>query len=82
MQRRLHSLCLPTNEGFAGIYDFEDVDGFARYLPGFIASLENPNGILVVHPGRKEEWRRCEFETLQSTELKLTSNRFRPVQNR
>jgi hypothetical protein len=76
MRQRLRSAGIRTNDGFAGIYDFRRARAFAQYFPGFIKCLENPTGILVVHPGRKESWRRQEFETLRSTKLTVTLNRF------
>jgi hypothetical protein len=53
-----------TNDGFAGIYDFGNWRKYGGYLPGFVASLPQPNGILVVHPGKAEAWRQQEFKAL------------------
>jgi predicted glycoside hydrolase/deacetylase ChbG (UPF0249 family) len=57
---------LTTNEGFAGIYDFARGERYAEYLPRFADALGDRNGILVVHPGKLEQWRRREFETLRA----------------
>ncbi len=68
---------MPTNEGFAGIYDFRNWRKYPDYFPGFTACLQQPNGILVLHPGTNENWRRQEFATLRQTALGPGSlNRF------
>jgi len=56
---------LPTNEGFAGIYDFKNWRQYERYFPRFVECLTHPNSILVVHPGQGEEWRAQEFKVLR-----------------
>lgn len=61
----LRAAGLPTNDGFAGIYDFRQWKRYAEYFPRFAACLGGRNGILVVHPGGQEDWRRQEFETLR-----------------
>jgi len=61
---QLHSRGLPTNEGFAGIYDFKRGSKYHEYLPRFIDCLPQLNSILVVHPGHQEEWRQREFIAL------------------
>ena len=65
MLTQLHAAGLPTNDGFAGIYDFRDWAKYPDYFPRFVRCLGERNGILVVHPGGKEDWRRQEFETLR-----------------
>ena len=60
-----HPQNAPTNEGFAGIYDFKQWRKYPGYLPKFADCLREPNGILVVHPGLEENWRRQEFESLR-----------------
>jgi len=62
--KRLRSAAIPTNEGFAGIYDFRRWRNYPEYLAGFAECLSASNGILVVHPGFDEDWRQQEFETL------------------
>ena len=77
MRKELDSERIPTNDGFAGIYDFRDWPRYRDYLPRFIDYLRQPNGILVVHPGKNEEWRRQEFETLREFAFPQgTPNRF------
>ena len=66
MQRALRAVDAPTNDGFAGLYDFKQWRRYPGYLPGFAACLREKNGILVVHPGFAEDWRRQEFETLRN----------------
>ena len=65
-QSILHAVNAPTNEGFAGIYDFKQWRKYPGYLPKFADCLREPNGILVVHPGLEEDWRRQEFESLRN----------------
>jgi hypothetical protein len=65
MSRQLRAASIPTNNGFAGIYDFRRWNKYPVYFPRFIACLSGSNGILVVHPGHLEEWRRQEFSTIK-----------------
>ncbi len=65
MQHALHAARVPTNDGFAGIYDFNQWRRYPEYLPHFADCLRQPNGMLVVHPGADEDWRRQEFESLR-----------------
>lgn len=65
MAELLRASGLRTNNGFAGIYDFRQWPKYAGYFARFADCLPDPNGILVVHPGTREEWRRQEFETLR-----------------
>ncbi len=77
MCRRLNALRLPTNAGFAGIYDFRNAARFEQYLPRFIDCLPRPNGLMVVHPGTDAAWRRSEFQALRNFTFPLGSpNRF------
>jgi len=62
----LRAAGLATNDGFAGIYDFRSWRKYPDYFPRFVACLGARNGILVVHPGGREDWRRQEFETLRA----------------
>jgi len=65
MQSDLAAMNVPTNDGYAGIYDFKQWRRYPGYLPKFADCLPEPNGILVVHPGFEENWRRQEFESLR-----------------
>jgi len=76
MARRLRSAGLRTNEGFAGIYDFNRHMRFCEFLPGFVRCLKDRKGILVVHPGKGEAWRRSEFEAMAKTDFTRSPNKF------
>ncbi len=65
MKKQLIASALPTNDGFAGIYDFKCWTRYPDFFPRFLECLEEPNGMLVVHPGASEIWRRQESETLR-----------------
>jgi hypothetical protein len=65
LQRMLRRADIATNQGFAGIYDFEKWRRYGAYLPRFAACLAAPNGILVVHPGSHEPWRKQEYCVLK-----------------
>lgn len=66
MKRLADEKGIRTNNGFAGIYDFRDWRDYPELLPRFMECLPERNGMLVVHPGLKEEWRRQEFECLRN----------------
>jgi hypothetical protein len=69
---------VPTNEGFAGIYDFKQWQRYPEYFPRFIDCLGARTGILVMHPGADEDWRRQEAEVLRRWEVPPGRlNRFR-----
>jgi hypothetical protein len=77
--RRLRAAGVRTNEGFAGIYDFQNWRRYPDYFPGFAACLEHPNGLLVVHPGEDEEWRQQELAVLREFPFPAGRlNRFQP----
>jgi predicted glycoside hydrolase/deacetylase ChbG (UPF0249 family) len=76
MAARLRAEEMATNDGFAGVYDFKRWTCFPSYLPRFINCLPANNGILVVHPGKVEKWRRTEFETLRAFGFERPPNRF------
>ena len=65
MRQRLRAAGIRTNQGFAGIYDFKRFREYPGYLPRFLECLPNPNGMLVVHPGRGDDWREQEWATLR-----------------
>jgi len=56
---------IDTNTGFAGIYDYRRHSEYRGYLKRFLSCMESPSGILMVHPGEKEAWRRSEYEALR-----------------
>jgi hypothetical protein len=64
MGAALEAAGLNTNQGFAGIYDFNKGERYRDYFRAFADALSR-NGILVVHPGKNEPWRLREFETLK-----------------
>ena len=68
MSNELKAAGLQTNEGFAGIYDFNKGERYRDYFSSFADALTS-NGILVVHPGKEEPWRLREFETLKDASL-------------
>jgi len=77
MLKQTRARGIMTNDGFAGIYDFADWRNYATHLPSFIGCLGRPNGILVVHPGESEDWRREEFCSLQNFDFPAGSpNRY------
>jgi hypothetical protein len=65
MSRQLHAVSIPTNDGFAGVYDFRRWTRYPDYFPRFIACLSGTNSLLVVHPGHREEWRQEEFSSIK-----------------
>lgn len=65
LAREWRAAGLPTNNGFAGIYDFRNSNRYAGYFEHFAACLASPNGILVVHPGSDERWRAEELRVLR-----------------
>ncbi len=77
MVRKLKRAGIPTNDGFAGIYNFSKHLNYAEYLPKFVECLAVPDGMLVVHPGEREDWRRSEYRALAQFNFRPgTLNRF------
>jgi len=77
MRKLLRAKAIRTNEGFAGIYDFAKWPNYPKYLPRFASALNHSNGILVTHPGQRENWRREEYGALASFSFPARSpNRF------
>lgn len=75
----LRAAGLPTNDGFAGIYDFRNWHRYTAYFPRFTTCLTSANGILVVHPGMDEEWRAQELKALREFSFADGQpNRFKP----
>jgi len=64
MRTLLRRAGIRTNDGFAGIYNFTKSQRYCDFLENFVGCLAAPNGILVVHPGEVEEWRRNEYSAL------------------
>ena len=66
-----------TNRSFAGVYDYRTYAEYPKYLGRFIDHMNDDTGILMTHPGMREQWRLTEYETLRETTL-LTGkvNRF------
>lgn len=67
MLKELRASGIATNDGFAGIYDFKNYRRYPDYFPRFAACLQKTNGILVVHPGKNDNWRRSEFQFLRDS---------------
>jgi chitin disaccharide deacetylase len=77
LSAELRAAGVATNDGFAGIYDFGNYRRYPDYFPRFAACLPKTNGILVVHPGANENWRREEFTVLRDANFASGSpNRF------
>jgi hypothetical protein len=80
MKRVLEEAKISTNSGFTGIYDFQDWPMYSSYFEKFAGCLSDPDGMLVVHPGMDEDWRRSEYETLRQRAFSgFSLNRFRKV---
>lgn len=75
LQRLLQQRGVPTNPGFAGIYDYRRWRSFPDYFHAFVSAARHPNAIIMTHPGQNEAWRRMEFETLQHAR-DISPNRF------
>jgi chitin disaccharide deacetylase len=65
LHRQLRAAGVPTNDGFAGIYDFGNARQYPEYFPRFVDCLTQRNGLLVVHPGEQDDWRRQELAVLR-----------------
>lgn len=82
MERDLAAAGIATNDGFTGIYDFRQWRNYAAYFPQFVDCLAKTNGMLVVHPGEIEDWRRSEFNMLDSFDFPAGQpNKFRREQS-
>jgi chitin disaccharide deacetylase len=68
-KRRALASGLETNNGFAGAYDYRYWGRYEGHLPGFLRQLTHRNALLMTHPGRKEPWRRNEYENLRSAAI-------------
>lgn len=67
-RRLLDRLGIQTNTGFAGIYDYRQYKRYPTYYQRMTAHMEDPAGILMVHPGMKEPWRRSEYLVLREVQ--------------
>lgn len=65
IKRKLNKAGIPTNDGFGGIYNYTGFMRYPRYLENFLRNIPE-NGIIMVHPGLSEPWRRAEFDALLS----------------
>ncbi len=63
LKRRLRRASLPTNDGFGGIYNYRDFMRYPRHLEKFLRTVPD-TGIIMVHPGLNEPWRRAEYDAL------------------
>lgn len=69
LKRKLLAAEIPTNDGFGGIYDYRNFMRYPQYLADFLRIVPE-NGIIMVHPGLNEPWRRAEYEALLSNTQK------------
>ncbi|MBI5814551.1 MAG: ChbG/HpnK family deacetylase [Nitrospinae bacterium] len=66
-----------TNSGFEGVYNYNRFGDYPKLIESFFARLRDPNGILMIHPGLDERWRKMEYETLRGADLgHVRVNRF------
>lgn len=64
-KKQLNKAGIPTNDGFGGIYNYADFMRYPNYLEKFLRNIPE-NGIIMVHPGLCEPWRRAEYDALLS----------------
>ena len=63
LKRKLRKAGIPTNGGFGGIYDYRDFMHYPMHLEKFMNTVPE-SGIIMVHPGFNEPWRRAEYDAL------------------
>jgi hypothetical protein len=63
LKRKLLKAGIPTNDGFGGIYNYRDFMRYPRHLEKFLRTVPD-TGIIMVHPGLNEPWRRAEYDAL------------------
>ena len=63
LKRKLRAASIPTNDGFGGIYNYRDFMRYPRHLEHFLRTVPD-TGIIMVHPGLNEPWRRAEYDAL------------------
>ena len=72
---QLRARGIPTNRGFAGIYDYREWSRYPEFLDRFVSHMESETGILAAHPGLEEPWRRVEFEAIRDRLPAILSRR-------
>jgi len=65
LKRRVQKAGIPTNDGFGGIYSYLDFMRYPMHLEKFLTTVPE-SGIIMVHPGLNEPWRRAEYDALLS----------------
>ena len=65
LKRKLLKAGIPTNTGFGGIYNYLDFMRYPMHLEKFLNTVPE-SGIIMVHPGLNEPWRRAEYDALLS----------------
>lgn len=75
MKHKLRKAAIPTNEGFGGIYNYADFMRYPRHLERFLRTVPG-DGIIMVHPGLNEPWRRAEYDALLSNVWKYKTPLF------
>jgi predicted glycoside hydrolase/deacetylase ChbG (UPF0249 family) len=65
LKRKLLKAGIPTNDGFGGVYNYADFMRYPHHLKTFIETIPS-TGIIMVHPGLNEPWRRAEYDALVS----------------
>jgi predicted glycoside hydrolase/deacetylase ChbG (UPF0249 family) len=65
LKRKLRQAGIPTNDGFGGIYDYRDFMRYPQHLEKFLRTVPE-TGIIMVHPGLNEPWRRAEYDALSA----------------
>ncbi len=65
LKHKLRKAGIPTNDGFGGIYNYNDFMRYSRHLEKFL-HIVPAGGIIMVHPGLNEPWRRAEYDSLMS----------------
>jgi predicted glycoside hydrolase/deacetylase ChbG (UPF0249 family) len=66
LKRKLLAAGIPTNDGFGGIYNYADFMRYPQHLEKFLRTVPE-TGIIMVHPGLNEPWRRAEYDALVSS---------------
>ncbi len=61
LKRKLREAGIPTNDGFGGIYNYLDFMRYPKHLEKFLLTVPQ-SGIIMVHPGLDEPWRRAEYD--------------------
>lgn len=77
-RRRALAAGLYTNRDFAGVYCYDQYHQFPDYFRRFTRRTQSVNGLIMVHPGEQDYWRRMEYDTLKSAGwLTAEINRYR-----